>query len=1131
MLTVNSQTAAEIAKESRHFSAKLIFGNNEYTGLDSFVFTSHFSPQSFTIGCLTSASVKCDVRGLPASSASALKGQVFWLKIAVGEPINEWISLGEFKITEATKTDGVVSLTAYDKNNFVNGTYSTDLTGSQTVKAIFADICGKIGEDSKGFTVGFKAAASTATLNVDKLKGYSYKDALSYLAAFAGGCVIVNRQGQFEIRTYSKKDYGLLNNDRIETPKLNEFNSTIGYLSAVLDYENVISSGNTALSGFSFVCPVMTKARLNTHANNFTSDSHAVHTFRPGKVTQLLGDPRIEVGDVLPLNPVYDADNAITSAECYIPVMSLVIKYDGGLMNEITALDFAQDSSLSLAQRIDFAEKSSKKASVYSQAASEFSGLISGGLGMYRTEVTDASGAVKTYLHDKPTLSESSYIVTFTSTGLASSNQWGGSHEATVWTSGVSLYGDAVMRTIAAKKITADMISVTDLSALNANIGGWTIKSSIIEKDNTSVTDADGNPGYRVGMQSYSASPSAAAFFAGCSTASGGSIANRSSSKFYVTHGGFLYAQNAEITGEITATSLKLKDCKLSYNSLKDTPDLTVYITKSGEIKRGTVKKGTNGITISSDGLLQASNAVIYGKILATEGEIGGWNIREKRISSANNNDTYSMVQSTGNTFLATGLPGVDSTDVSNANFIVYHSGKLVAKNAEITGEITATSGSFTGSITANGGTIGGFNIASFYIVTKDITWGTDGSLLLCSTGSSGSKSIGGSEKINGWVITAGSKFGVTKDGIMYADGATISGDITASSGYIGGWEIRAKRIASANNDGTYSMVQSTGNTFLATGLPSSGSTDTSNTKFIVYHSGKLVATEAEITGKIIANSGTIGKFTVDDTYKYMITTGYSTFGGDGCLYFNPTGSISSKQIGGSDKRDGWVITAGSKFGVDKYGYVFCTGAQMNKAAFTGATTFAGNVTLAGNYIYCSHSTAFAWSNTSAGTNIWASVGTINNKTAMYLGVPTWTLRLNASAVQLKDGTAVTSDERLKTDIRYFDERYVDFFNRLIPRTFKYIEGTSDRTHFGFIAQEMLNAIEQSGMSTKDIAAFVSVESARDGFEGEEFAIRYGEIVALNTYMIQKLIAQNNELLDEITQLKNEISILKGATK
>ncbi|MGN1195727.1 MAG: hypothetical protein ACI4SB_09600, partial [Acutalibacteraceae bacterium] len=239
MLTVNSQTIAEIEKESRHFSAKLVFGSNEYNELDSFVYTSHFSPQSFTIGCLTSASVKCDVRGLPASSSDALKGQVFWLKIAVGEDTEEytpeWISLGEFKITEATKTDGVVSLTAYDKNNFINGTYSTDLTGSPTVKDVFADICAKIGEASKGFTAGFKAAASAATLNVDKLKGYSYKDALSYLAAFAGGCAIVNRQGQFELRTYSKKDYGLLNNDRIETPKLNEFNSSIGYLSAVLD--------------------------------------------------------------------------------------------------------------------------------------------------------------------------------------------------------------------------------------------------------------------------------------------------------------------------------------------------------------------------------------------------------------------------------------------------------------------------------------------------------------------------------------------------------------------------------------------------------------------------------------------------------------------------------------------------------------------------------------------------------------------------------------------------------------------------------------------------------------------------------------------------------------------------------
>jgi hypothetical protein len=41
------------------------------------------------------------------------------------------------------------------------------------------------------------------------------------------------------------------------------------------------------------------------------------------------------------------------------------------------------------------------------------------------------------------------------------------------------------------------------------------------------------------------------------------------------------------------------------------------------------------------------------------------------------------------------------------------------------------------------------------------------------------------------WVMTAGSKFGVTKNGALYATNANISGEITAESGKIAGWEIQ----------------------------------------------------------------------------------------------------------------------------------------------------------------------------------------------------------------------------------------------------------------------------------------------------------------------------------------------------
>lgn len=102
------------------------------------------------------------------------------------------------------------------------------------------------------------------------------------------------------------------------------------------------------------------------------------------------------------------------------------------------------------------------------------------------------------------------------------------------------------------------------------------------------------------------------------------------------------------------------------------------------------------------------------------------------------------------------------------------------------------------GTIISNAGSIGGFRITDNEI-TNGI-WGTDKSVLVC-TGSTTSKSIGGSASIADWCFTAGSKFGVTTSGDMYASNAIISGKVTATSGTIGGCAIKNKvlQVASAN--------------------------------------------------------------------------------------------------------------------------------------------------------------------------------------------------------------------------------------------------------------------------------------------------------------------------------------------
>lgn len=98
------------------------------------------------------------------------------------------------------------------------------------------------------------------------------------------------------------------------------------------------------------------------------------------------------------------------------------------------------------------------------------------------------------------------------------------------------------------------------------------------------------------------------------------------------------------------------------------------------------------------------------------------------------------------------------------------------------------SNGYFSGLIVSTSGKIGGWSLSTNSLTTG--TWGSNSSAMLC-TGSTTQKSIGGSPaSTSGWVFTAGANFGVTSSGALYANSAHISGEITATSGTIGGASI-----------------------------------------------------------------------------------------------------------------------------------------------------------------------------------------------------------------------------------------------------------------------------------------------------------------------------------------------------
>lgn len=119
-------------------------------------------------------------------------------------------------------------------------------------------------------------------------------------------------------------------------------------------------------------------------------------------------------------------------------------------------------------------------------------------------------------------------------------------------------------------------------------------------------------------------------------------------------------------------------------------------------------------------------------------------------------------------------IPGSKTTDPSK--FAVDNDGNVTMNNATINGTITAVSGYIGGTngwkidaTKLSNGTIGSKN--SMYLATEDL----DSDVRVAG------------ESLSTWRFTVGSKFGVTSDGLLFADGATItninaSGSITLPS-------------------------------------------------------------------------------------------------------------------------------------------------------------------------------------------------------------------------------------------------------------------------------------------------------------------------------------------------------------
>lgn len=130
-----------------------------------------------------------------------------------------------------------------------------------------------------------------------------------------------------------------------------------------------------------------------------------------------------------------------------------------------------------------------------------------------------------------------------------------------------------------------------------------------------------------------------------------------------------------------------------------------------------------------------------------------------------------------------------------------------------------------------------------------------------------------------------------------------------------------------------------------------------------------------------------------------------------------------------------------------------------------------------------------------------------------------------------KTSSVTVSDRDKKNSIEDLPEKYIALFDNITPRRFKMNDGTSDRYHVGYIAQEVEEAMESVGIDTREFGGFVrGYDEDEDGnLTGEEtLMLRYEEFSAIYAAKIKQIEAKYEarfkQLEDRIKQLEESLA-------
>lgn len=452
------------------------------------------------------------------------------------------------------------------------------------------------------------------------------------------------------------------------------------------------------------------------------------------------------------------------------------------------------------------------------------------------------------------------------------------------------------------------------------------------------------------------------------------------------------------------------------------------------------------------------------------------------------------------------------------------------------------------GSITAN-------KIATDAIKSRNYisSGGTQGSFLNLSDGSFKSPNLS-------W----------DSNGNLIAKNANLSGKITATDGSIGKFKITDQWLVTGSGS-TCAGLGGSDQAFWA------GAANSTVAPFRVGYDGSFTSSNADISGKITATNGKIGRY--DITSTYLMTNSGSNASGiggdqafwagaedsnsapfrvgyDGVLWAENAairGSIETGNLGDEGdtvsiinghigiqgtSNNVEIYSTGFKFGIDGDYYLesVSDGVKCYRNLYAtdlkaSGWLYAGEVHSSGAVVIASDSESFYWAHgyqIARGTS-WGGV---------CIGDDSQGLRLYGTSIWASHGIS-TSDENLKENFTTLDQ-YEDFYMNLNPIGFNYIgDYDGKKTHFGFGAHKTEDILESEGYDSDKFAVVTHRPLVQEDIEKRfgkdvevdietEYGISYTEFIALNTHMIQKTRRELTKVKQEKADLEARLQAIEA---